>query len=161
MKENASNSEHNICLILGSNIQPQINISRAIRLLKKSICVKSISSAWETDPVGTIGPNFINVAILATTHLSIKKLKFQLLRQVENRLGRQRFSDKYAPRTMDIDIVIFDGNVVDQNLWQEPYLILTCAEVLPLFEDPRSGKTLQDKANQIKNRDNIKHYSIY
>lgn len=96
-----SAGEHQVCLLLGSNIQPEKNIVLGITLLREQVKVGRISSVWESAPAESAGPNFLNLALLLTTPLDAETLKMQVLRPLEARLGRVRSADKNAPRPID------------------------------------------------------------
>ena len=70
---------------------------------------------WETQAVGSPGPNFLNTAVKITTGLEMSALKLSVLRSVEQELGRVRTSDKNAPRTIDLDIIVFDDEICESN----------------------------------------------
>ena len=125
------------CLLLGSNINPQANLPRAITLLRQCVEVTAVSLTWETPAIGAAGPNFWNVAVLVHTHLDPEQLKAEVIRPLEARLGRQRSSDKFAPRTIDIDLVAWDCQVTDPNVWRYAYAAVPVAEILPC--DTRSA----------------------
>lgn len=122
---------HRVCLLLGSNIRPEENLPRAVELLAGRIQLLACSHAWQTSAVGSPGPDFLNAALLAQTTLPARALKQQILRPVEAQLGRVRTSDKNAPRTLDVDIVAWDGRVSDSDLWQRVHMAVPVAELLP------------------------------
>jgi len=147
----SSTHQHQVCIGLGSNIEPRVNIPRAVAILRKEVNVLAVSNAWETPPVGTSGSNFVNAAALITTSLSPKSLKLNVLRPIEAQLGRVRTYDKYAPRPIDLDIVIYDGELYDPALWIYAYLALPVAEILPDYAQPRTGESLENLAKRISN----------
>ncbi len=61
---------HLAYLSLGSNIQPEINLVKAIQLLQKHDRIEKISSVWESESVGAAGPNYLNACILLSTRLN-------------------------------------------------------------------------------------------
>ncbi|MDT4761783.1 2-amino-4-hydroxy-6-hydroxymethyldihydropteridine diphosphokinase [Sphaerochaeta sp. PS] len=138
-------SEHGICLLLGSNIEPEDNLPRAIVLLQKHLCLIQTSSVWESRAVGSDGPNFLNAAVLATTSLDADTLRLHLLRPLEAQLGRVRTSDKNAPRTLDIDLIIYDQKLLDPSLWKYAHLALPVSELLPTYRS-ETGAYLKDFA---------------
>ena len=111
------NKTHLAYLSLGSNIQPRINLVRAIRLLQNYGKVKEISNAWESKSVGAEGPNYLNACISFTTPFNSMELKGQIIRPIEEQLGRKRSGNRFAPRTIDIDIVLFDDRSCDDKYW--------------------------------------------
>ena len=89
-------SQHQVCLLLGSNIQPERNLPLAVRELGEQLTILRASSVWESPAVGSRGPNFLNAALLCQTGLAAEALKWQVLRPLEARLGRVRNQDKNA-----------------------------------------------------------------
>lgn len=139
---------HPVCLLLGSNIRPEINLKQAVIMLNQHLPLAHVSSVWETTAVGSDGPNFLNAAVLVTTSLDVKNLKAQVLRPIETHLGRVRSADKYAPRTIDIDPILFDGEQLDDNLVKFAYVAVPAAELLPHFQ-LKSGEYLKDAALRL------------
>jgi 2-amino-4-hydroxy-6-hydroxymethyldihydropteridine diphosphokinase len=146
---------HQACLLLGSNIQPERNLPQAVHLLGQDLLILQVSSVWETPAVGSTGPDFLNAALLAGTSLDEKNLKDQILRPLEARLGRIRSADKNAPRTIDLDLIIFDGRLLDPTLWRHAHRAVPVAEVLPGFTD-EGGKTLRETAARLASSSSIR-----
>ena len=107
--------ENTAILLLGSNIQPRENIQKCIRLLENKVQIVDVSSVWKTKAVGSEGPDFLNAALKINTPLLREELKSKVLSDVENQLGRKRTEDKYAPRTIDVDIIIFNKKLASNN----------------------------------------------
>ena len=137
--------EHQACLLLGSNIQPEKNLTSGLNLLRNMVTISRLSSVWETPSVGSSGPDFLNLAVLITTPLKASELKAQVLRPLEKQLGRVRSANKNEPRTFDADIILFDGLLLDQNLWSYAHRAVPVAEILPDYPSSR-GDTLKDVA---------------
>ena len=143
--------ENNVILLLGSNINPEENILRALELLGQQAKLTGQSRIWETEAVGSNGPNFLNIAIRIQTPLNSQEIKFGLIDNIESELKRVRTTDKYAPRTMDIDIILFNGQVVDENLWNKAFIAIPVAEMEPNLPHPSNGKSLKNIAVELKN----------
>jgi len=143
------NQHHEYYLSLGSNIAPEKNLVKALDLLKAEVSVLAVSSAWETLPVGTRGPNFINLTLQIKSPYDVTHLKGQIITSIERRLHRRRTGDKNAPRTIDIDILLCDGIVLDDHIWSQAYLALPLAELLPDLRHLKSGLPLSDFATQL------------
>jgi 2-amino-4-hydroxy-6-hydroxymethyldihydropteridine diphosphokinase len=143
---------HIAYLSLGSNIDPAQNIAQAIELLRQHAPGLQLSPVYETRAVGSAGPNFLNLAACLRTPLDAAALKAQVLRPVENQLGRRRSADKNAPRTIDLDIIVFDGAVIDAELWTRYHLAAPLAELLPELKNPQSGETLRETAQRLSAR---------
>lgn len=140
--------EHQACLLLGSNIQPEKNLTLGLNLLRNMVTIVRLSSVWETPSVGSSGPDFLNLAALITTSLKANELKAQVLRTLEKQLGRVRSANKNAPRTFDIDIILFDGQLLDPNLWVYAHRAVPVAEIMPDYLSSR-GDTLKDAASEL------------
>jgi 2-amino-4-hydroxy-6-hydroxymethyldihydropteridine diphosphokinase len=140
---------HRACLLVGSNIDPVVNTQKAIYLLSKNVKIISVSTTWETEAVGSRGPNFLNTALICLTELSADQLKEQALKKIENKMGRIRNSDKNAPRTIDLDIVLYDDRLIDTNLWSHLYMALTISELLPDLSNPQTNDSLEYTAQAL------------
>ena len=140
---------HNICLLLGSNIHPEANIRAAVRLLGNSCTIEKISSVWETSAMGSPGPNFLNLAILLKTDASAAEFKENTIRIIEKDLGRVHLKDKNAPRTIDIDIIVFDNEVIDPSVWSTTHVALPVAELLPDLVNPHNQLKLNSIAERL------------
>ena len=127
---------HVAYLSLGSNIQPEENLVRAVRLLQQNGVIDAISGVWESKSVGAEGPNYLNACVSFVTSLSHSGLKKQVTSPIEQQLGRKRTRNKFAPRTMDIDIVIFDNVSCDDKYWEQAFVIIPLAEIYPTFKNP-------------------------
>ena len=140
--------QHRACLLLGSNIQPEENLRKAVNLLRQNFQVEQVSGVWESAAVGSQGPNFLNAAVIIRTSLKPQQLKDGFLRPFEARLGRVRTIDKNAPRTIDIDIILFDGQVIDPGLWQHVHQAMPVSEIYPGCRDER-GRILRETARSL------------
>jgi 2-amino-4-hydroxy-6-hydroxymethyldihydropteridine diphosphokinase len=101
---------------VGSNICPEENISRLRQIFREAFPEFRESTFVETEPIGRPDQeNYLNGAILIETTQSQEELT-TWLQQIEARLGRVRTSDKYAARTMDLDILVWNGEVVDPDV---------------------------------------------
>lgn len=137
-------------VLLGSNIQPEKHIPQAVDILKKMVDVISVSNVWETSAVGSRGPNFLNCAVTIQTDLSKDRLKTEVFSKIENLLNRIRTEDKNAPRTIDVDPVIWDGVIEDQRLFKEPFLAFPLNDLIPEMIDPDTGMQLCEQVRKLK-----------
>ena len=112
----------------GSNIEPERFLPAAVRELARRVRLLAVSPVYQTPPVGAPGtPPFLNGALLVETSLSPRELRWQVLRPIEAALGRVRGEDPNAPRTVDLDLVLYEGRVC-----AEPDLELPAPDVLPV-----------------------------
>lgn len=136
----------NVILLIGSNIDPINNIKQAIKEISRIIPLTKQSSLWETKPIGTAGENFYNMALSISTSVDLNVLKFDVLRNIEIRLGRVRSSDKYAPRTIDIDIILDGDTIVEANIWHYAYIAVPVSELFPGLICAETHQTLKEVA---------------
>ena len=141
---------HGAYLSLGSNIQPETNLVRAIELLRRHGRLERISSAWESESVGAPGPNYLNACVLLLTPLSQPALKEQALLPIETELGRERSADKFAPRTIDIDIVLYDGISSDNKYWEQAFVVVPLAEIYPEYQNPIRAESILKTATRLR-----------
>ena len=141
---------HRAYLSLGSNIQPETNLVRAIELLRRHGRLERISSAWESESVGAPGPNYLNACVLLLTPLSQPALKEQALLPIETELGRERSADKFAPRTIDIDIVLYDGISSDNKYWEQAFVVVPLAEIYPEYQNPIRAESILKTATRLR-----------
>lgn len=144
------------CILLGSNIMPELFMRKAINQLKREFDILNVSDVWETPSFGTVGPDFLNAAVLIASFHSPVFIKNMQLRPIENDLGRIRTKDKFSPRTIDIDIVIWNGFLYDHNLWELPHIAVPVSQLLPFFRSSDKSEPLLTIANKLKQSNPIK-----
>ena len=141
---------HRAYLSLGSNIQPATNLVKAIERLRSHGKIEKISNAWESESVGAEGPNFLNACVLLVTPLEQRNLKELALLPIEVELGRIRSTDRFAPRTIDIDIVIFDDQSCDDKYWEQAFVVVPLAEIHPEFQIPLTKENIAATATRLR-----------
>jgi 2-amino-4-hydroxy-6-hydroxymethyldihydropteridine diphosphokinase len=151
---------HQVVIGLGSNISPAENLKSSLYLLGRLVPIEAVSGVWQTPAVGSPGPDFLNAAVLISTQLAVAELQNEILRPIENLLGRVRTKDPNAPRTIDLDILIFDGQMIDQDLWKYAHMGLPVAEILPTYTDPLSGDQAIIIAERLRKLSTIKKTSL-
>jgi 2-amino-4-hydroxy-6-hydroxymethyldihydropteridine diphosphokinase len=143
---------HLAYLNLGSNIQPETHLVRAVELLRNYGEVLKVSSAWESKSVGAEGPNYLNACVLLQTGLRQVELKETVIRPIEAQLGRRRSENKFAPRTIDIDIVLFDDQPYNDKFWRYAFVIVPLAEIYPEYQNPLLGEPLLQTAARLRSQ---------
>jgi 2-amino-4-hydroxy-6-hydroxymethyldihydropteridine diphosphokinase len=112
---------------LGANLGPkEVTILRAVDLLgaTEGIEVLELSRLRETEPVGvTEQPAFLNGAVALETSLPPRELLDVLLR-VERELGRVRDGERWGPRTIDLDLLVYGDETVDEPGLSVPHPLL-------------------------------------
>ncbi len=142
-------------IAIGSNIDPETNVKNAVRLLAEHATITQISTVYRTLPLERPEQApFYNCVVEIQTALSPRELKFQALRSIEAQINRQRTSDKYAPRTIDLDLILYEGLVLDESdlVLPDPeisrrfFLAIPLAELDPDLIIPGSDMFISDLA---------------
>ncbi len=143
------NTLPDVYLGLGSNLgNREGNLRIAIRRLTPLVRIDAVSSLYESEPVGTGGPPFYNAVVRGMTGLT----PVALLRQVKNvewEIGR-RPAERWAPRPIDIDILLFGDETVNEPgltvphplLAERAFVLAPLAELAPDLRVPGSGETV-------------------
>ena len=136
---------------LGANLgDREGTIRRAVELLVEAegIGVVAVSALRETDPVGVLDqPRFLNAAAAVETTLPPRGLLDALLR-IERALGRVRDGTRWGPRTIDLDLLLYGEEVVDEpglrvphrRLHERRFALEPLAELDPEVEIPGLGR---------------------
>jgi len=145
-------------LSLGSNVEPERNLPAAVARLGRWGRVRAVSAVWESAPVGFADqPNFLNAAALLETGLSAQGLRQEAIASIETALGRVRTANKNAPRTIDIDIMLFNHDVLqvgqrripNPEVLERPFVAIPLAEIAPDYVHPETGQTLRQIARRF------------
>jgi 2-amino-4-hydroxy-6-hydroxymethyldihydropteridine diphosphokinase len=115
---------------IGSNINAEENISKMLEVLAKKVEILKVSSLLKTKPIGIENqPEFTNGAVKIQTGLNKEELN-RLLKSVEDQLGRDRSVPKFGPRTIDLDIVVWNGEIVDEDYYTRDFLQKSVQEII-------------------------------
>jgi 2-amino-4-hydroxy-6-hydroxymethyldihydropteridine diphosphokinase len=145
-------------LSLGSNLgNREENLREAMSLLKALGTIAAVSSFYETEPVEVEGlqPWFLNVVVALETELTPHGLLAGAL-EIEREMGRQRTSRR-APRTIDIDIVMFGDTIVNApglviphpGMQHRRFVLEPLAEIAPQAEHPVLHKIAADLLREL------------
>jgi 2-amino-4-hydroxy-6-hydroxymethyldihydropteridine diphosphokinase len=114
---------------VGTNMEPYYNIDRSQEELNRIGKVLKCSTFIETEPLGFLNQeNFVNGAYLFETNLTQEELN-NALKSIEKVLGRVKTANKNGPRTIDLDIVVADGKVIDKDFYNRDFLKNSVLEV--------------------------------
>ena len=140
---------HRACLSLGSNLEPERYLCSGLAAIAERFELEALSAPYRCPAVGFEGPDFLNAAAVVACDLDAVALD-AWLHALEDAHGRDRTAPRYASRTLDVDIVLFDdavitgpGNlVVPRPELAQAFVLKPLAAIAPDWIDPRSGQTL-------------------
>lgn len=160
--QKTSNHKNQVFIGLGANLgDTSATLKAAINDLKnnKQINIISVSSFYSSKPVDADGPDYTNAVVLIETDLSPIQL-LQTTQIIELNHGRQRLYHN-APRTLDLDILLFDKlNINEDNLViPHPRMHIRAFVLLPLLEIAPEISLPQGNKNKLL--ENIKDQKIY
>ena len=142
---------HRAYLSLGSNLEPEKYLRSAIAELRARFGALIVSPVYRSAAVGFEGPDFLNLAAGIDTELDAPSLD-AWLHALEDRRGRRRDQPRYASRTLDVDIVLFDDAIVvgpghlriPRPELREAFVSVPLADIAPDVRDPESGLTVAE-----------------
>lgn len=147
-----------VYLALGSNVgDRKANLLRAVHLLRSAVEIVRCSPVYDTTPVGNIDqPRFLNMVCKGKTKSSPIGL-LNLIKQIESQIGRMP-GPPNSPRPIDIDILFYDGLVLNSpslviphpRLEERAFVLVPLAEISPLLRHPRTGKTVRKILKELK-----------
>ena len=130
----------------GSNIRPRTHLRQAIAALAAAYPGLRVSRAWSNAAVGFQGDDFINLVVAFETVEPLARV-LERLKAVETASGREQGAKKWAPRTLDLDLLLY-GDLVGQfpgatlpraDLAERAYVLGPLAELAPQHRHPVSG----------------------
>lgn len=140
-----------VYLSLGSNQEPQRYLRAALDELRAQFGDIDISPAYRSAAVGFDGADFVNLAVGLDTVLSPHALN-DWLHALEDRHGRRRDVPRYADRTLDVDIVLYDDLVtqgpghldIPRKELKHAFVLKPLADIAPAVRHPVSGRTMAE-----------------
>lgn len=132
---------------IGSNIERDKNIPSSLNALTHRFGTLTVSSVYESEPVGFAGEVFYNLVVGFDSDLPVKSIA-QQLRKIELEHGRTRGCQKFSARTLDLDLILYGDLLVNDGGLQIPrdeieryaFVLEPLAEIAPDLIHPISGK---------------------
>jgi 2-amino-4-hydroxy-6-hydroxymethyldihydropteridine diphosphokinase len=111
--------------------------------------VEAVSSLYATEPVGPEQPAFLNAACRFETGLEPRPL-LRFLQGLEHELGRRPGGERWGPRPIDLDVLLYEDRVIDEGdltvphprLAERAFVLAPLAEIAPAVKHPVAGKTV-------------------
>ena len=115
---------------IGSNLNAENNIQKVLEILAEQFEILKVSEFVKTKPIGiTEQPDFTNGAAKIRTILNRNNLE-NILKQIEDQMGRDRSVPKFGPRCIDLDIVVWNGEIVDDDYYTRDFLKKSVQEII-------------------------------
>ncbi len=134
---------------VGSNINRKNNIKKALLKLKSQFSKFSISPMYESPSEGFNGTNFYNLVVYFKTELPLSKLQ-AYLKKLEDDSGRDRTQKKYSDRTLDLDILLFNDDILHaqgidiprEEIFKYAFVLKPLNDLAPKLKHPQTGQTI-------------------
>ncbi len=136
-------------LSLGSNLDAEHWLGLAVAELRARFGPLDVSPVYRSTAVGFDGPDFLNLAVAMESDLAPEALN-DWLHALEDRHGRVRGGDRYASRTLDVDIVLYDDLVlsgaghlqIPRAELRHAFVLKPLADIAPDLRHPVDGRTM-------------------
>lgn len=131
-----------IYISLGTNIDREKHLENGLQALSDLLGKLTLSSLFESEAVGFNGNPFYNMVIGANTDLTIEQLVTRL-KNIERDNGRTKNDKKFSPRTLDLDLLLYDNIVSEQptqiprgEISENAFVLWPLAEIAPNLHHP-------------------------
>jgi 2-amino-4-hydroxy-6-hydroxymethyldihydropteridine diphosphokinase len=133
----------------GSNVEPERHVARAVAELAREFPGARSSPWYRNRAVGFEGADFINLVVGFVTALPVHAV-LERLHAIEARCGRQRDAPRWAPRTMDLDVLLYGELLCDEpglklprpDLLKRAYMLGPLAALAPEVMHPTAHLTI-------------------
>lgn len=140
----------------GSNVEPERNLARAIEELRRHFPQVRFSPWYRNHAAGFSGDDFINLVAEFETSLPVDEL-VACLHRIEELCGRPRASPRWAPRSMDLDVLLYGELICDEpqlklprpDLLSRAYMLGPLADLAPGLVHPIASKTIGELWEQF------------
>ena len=138
-----------VYLGLGANLGDRLaNLQIAVRSLARAGTIRKVSSLYETAPVGPEQPMFYNAVCEIETELGPREL-LAITQEIQREMGRPDDDERWGPRLIDIDILLFGREVVEEDglviphpeMLKRAFVLVPLSEIAPEVRHP-NGDTI-------------------
>jgi 2-amino-4-hydroxy-6-hydroxymethyldihydropteridine diphosphokinase len=152
----------NVYLGIGGNLgNREQNLEFALKALAKQAgSLVAVSPVYETEPFGFVSDNqFLNEVVVIETELSPSEL-LGIIRKIEHGLGRKRKNEKYISRTIDIDILFYENQIIENTelivphprMHERKFVLVPFCEIAPDFIHPVLHRTMREILEASKDK---------
>ncbi|MAU17348.1 MAG: 2-amino-4-hydroxy-6-hydroxymethyldihydropteridine diphosphokinase [Muricauda sp.] len=153
-----------VYLSLGSNLGNRLaNLQKAIfHIQQKAGKILDISSVYENPAIGFVGDDFLNIALSLLTPLDPKEL-LDILLQIEQDFGRIRSTNGYSSRTLDIDIIYYGTEIINNHdlviphpqMQHRNFVLKPLSDIAPQFYHPVLEKDTRNLLQECRDRSGL------
>lgn len=142
--------KNHIYISVGSNIEREHHITAALDALNRHFGQLDISPVYESEAVGFNGSPFYNLVVAAYTDMSVSAVN-QVFKDIERENGRDCMQKKFAPRTLDLDLLLYNDEVTEQpivlprdEILYHAFVLQPLADIAPDKPHPVTGQSYAD-----------------
>ena len=135
-----------VYVAIGSNVEAERHVAMAVRALRGRFGALQLSPVYRNQAVGFDGDDFLNAVASFDTGMDVPELK-AALDEIEADCGRERGAARFAPRTLDLDLLLF-GDKVDAaaklpraDILRYAFVLKPLADIAAAERHPLTGLT--------------------
>ena len=118
-----------VLLGMGSNIEPEAHLKDAAQAIRDVYVTAQFSYVYRSAAVGMDGDDFLNACCLLSHDLSDAAFSVWL-KDLEDQHGRDRSEGSWKPRTLDLDILMVDEQLLDEDLYKYGHIYVPASELV-------------------------------
>ena len=138
-----------VFVAIGSNVRPEEHVRRAVKLMRERFGTLRLSPVYRNKAVGFEGDDFLNLVTAFDTSLEAAELS-AALDDIELRCGRERGAARFAPRTLDLDLLLY-GERVDpaarvprKEILEYAFVLKPLTDLAAVHRHPGTGMTYRE-----------------
>ena len=138
-----------ITISLGRNIEPQLNLEKAINEIAKFAALEKTSKIYKSKSVGFEGNDFLNQVILCEVKVELEET-YCKLKKIEKEMGRVKNVNKFSDRLIDLDLLTFNDEISKgkitlphNDILKYSFVLVPFAEIYPEFIHPVNQKSIE------------------
>jgi len=136
-----------VLLGMGSNIHPEQHLKDAANAIRQQFSNVLFSAVYQSTAVGMEGDDFLNACCLLEHDMAAKAF-VTWLKNLEDEHGRDRAKGSWKPRTLDLDVLMLDDEVVDEDFYKYAHITIPALELAPqLSQQQQDGIMLLTKVD--------------